>query len=173
MMKSKRFKHKNRISLTPLPLFILVLLFIVSVIYLAPYIKTGHKILDKTSLSLTLPSVPTQFTPTKNPEQIETILQIIQQSIGYRPKEWDQVIFDANQVAPDLIQVVVAKSINDAGTIEYWTNNRTGTWELLERIQPGQQGIGFCEDWEKLKVAKGMSCQRWVDGQYAVSQVTF
>jgi hypothetical protein len=172
-MKSKRNNQKSRISPTPLPLFILVLLFIVTVIYLAPYIKTSHKILDKTSLSLTLPSVPTQFTPTKNPEQIETILQIIQQSIGYRPREWDQVILDANQMAPDLIQVVVTKSINDAGTIEYWTNNKTGTWELLERVQPGQQGLGFCEDWESLKVAKGMSCQRWVDGQYVDNRVTF
>lgn len=54
---------------------------------------------------------------------------------------------------------------------EYWTNNRTGNWELLGRYSSGQQGLSTCEDWEKLKVAKGMECRRLDDG--ATSQVGY
>lgn len=49
---------------------------------------------------------------------------------------------------------------------EYWTNNRTGKWELIERFFAGQQLPSVCEDWEKYKVAKGMGCLRLSTNQY-------
>lgn len=96
---------------------------------------------------------------------------------GVPPKQWDGATISVNIMANDLYQVIVEYNniLEENETFlsysEYWTNNRTGNWELLGRYSSGQQGLSTCEDWEKLKVAQGMECRKLDDG--ATSQVKY
>lgn len=90
--------------------------------------------------------------------------------IENKPKEWNQAIkFSAKKIADDLIEICVQnppKIIkneligSECEFFEYWTNNRTGKWELIKRFFAEQQRPSTCEDWEQFKVAKGMKCLR-------------
>jgi len=102
----------------------------------------------------------------------------IQQSLGSKPKEWNGAIVKSNKMATDLIQLCIRypdtkdtiKGENFCDFFEYWTNNRTGKWQLLGRYSAGQEGPSRCESWEKWQVAKGMSCTRLDNGEESTVQ---
>lgn len=96
------------------------------------------------------------------------LLKEIQNSIGGNHKEWGNAVVTAGEIASDLVQICVDYPEGENGgpacdRLQYWTNNRTDKWQLLGSYDSGQEGLHACEDWESLKVAKGMKCQRWVD----------
>lgn len=94
-------------------------------------------------------------------------------SLGHQPQTWTGGTLTATTLAPDLIEIDIEHPEKgpDEGQTQYWTNNRTGKWQLLGSFEHGQEGWGHCEDWEKLKVAKRMSCLRWDNNQGWVESV--
>jgi len=76
-------------------------------------------------------------------------------------EEWERgITYETEAIAVDLRRVCV----NEQGTtlecdyFEYWTNNRTGNWEKLERNGGATEGSNFCEYFEEWKVAQGVPC---------------
>ena len=107
----------------------------------------------------------TSIIPTSIPIHKDALAEIVS-SIRSVPQEWKGATITTTILASDLIQVNAEHPElgPDNGKTEYWTNNRTGTWQLLGSFSHGQEGWGRCDDWEKLKVAKGMECTRFENG---------
>ncbi len=98
----------------------------------------------------------------------------IETSLGSKPTSWLNNKVKAFEMAADLIQVCVdtpdqGEFASECDTFEYWTNNRSGKWELLGSFADGMEGWSSCSDWEELRVAKGMKCVRGSDYNSTVS----
>lgn len=119
------------------------------------------------------------FTFTNQPQpqadQTPALLAQIQQSLGAKPQSWAGGTITTTQMASDLIQISISYPAKgpDEGVTEYYTNNKTGKWQLIGSYTNGQQGLYYCEDWEKLKVGKGMSCTRTSNGKAVQSTVSY
>ncbi len=77
--------------------------------------------------------------------------------------EWvPGVTYEVENLASDIRRVCVKtpSSNLDCTYFDYWTNNRTGEWERLQRTPGDAEGSNYCEYYEEWKVGKGMPCVR-------------
>ncbi len=124
-------------------------------------------------------SLGTRFTQPLTPISNGSELATITQSLGAKPPTWANAEVSGSYLANDLIQMCIDLPIKGSMDLcdyfEYWTNNRTGKWELLDSYSAGEEGPSTCKDWEEWKVARGMPCFRLSDGtsEGGDSQVNF
>ncbi|GAB4219368.1 MAG: hypothetical protein Fur009_5210 [Candidatus Microgenomates bacterium] len=158
----------------------LYLVFIIIFIVLNILIKIGYFFLLFQNYSLKQQTNKIKKTSVENNPPIDknylysdTFSKSLINEIQEKPKEWEKAVkLKAEKIADDLILICVTypeeknQNKNDyCDSVEYWTNNRSGKWEILERYFAGQEGPTTCEIFESWKVAKGMSCYRLSTGE--------